>query len=336
MATVNVLVMLHGITLSSTALDHATQYRGFWGALQRWQPDLTRALTTVQIEWGHEPPNAELGALRDDQKIMRAENTIDARTRYDEVRGDPSPYHHRLEDRPALGLGLLTEALSRFVLRPHVLTPFKQRVMVHGFSDALYYSSPDGERAVRRVVYRQVLERLEPYRDDTVRLHVASHSLGVTVAFDFLFGLFETFKETPGFVRDHQNDPVMAASVERYRFWREKRKVGELLLGSKASAGGQLPLLMMRKQSVVDMLAANQLLDAGVIGIRPGDPLKWKIFYDPDDALGFPTRWLFGEQAAIQEYEVETGWFPVRAHTEYWRNERVQREVAQLIMQNLG
>lgn len=93
--------------------------------------------------------------------------------------------------------------------------------MVHGFSDALYHSSPDGERAVRRVVYG-VLERLEPYRGDTVRLHVASHSLGVTVAFGFLSGLFETFKETPGFIRDRQNDPAMAAAVERYTFWREK------------------------------------------------------------------------------------------------------------------
>ena len=336
MTTVNVLVMLHGITLSSTALDHAREYEGFWEALQRVQPKLREALEPVQIEWGHEPPNAELKDLRDDQKIMRAEGFIDARTRYDEVRRDPSPFHHPLETKPAFGPGLLTGALSRLVLRPYVLTPFKQRVMVHGFSDALYYSSPDGERAVRRVVYGQVLERLEPYRNDTVRLHVASHSLGVTVAFDFLFGLFETFKETPGFIRDHRDDPAMAAAVERYTFWREKRKAGDLLLGSKASAGGQLPLLMMRTQRVVDLLAANQLLDAGVIGIRPGDPPKWKIFYDPDDALGFPTRRLFHEQAAIQEYEVETGWFPVRAHTEYWRNRRVQREIAQLIVQNLG
>ena len=97
-----------------------------------------------------------------------------------------------------------------------------------------------------------------------------------------------------------------------------------------------MPLLMMRTQRVVDPLAADQLLDAGVIGVRPGSPPKWKIFYDPDDALGFPTRRLFREQAAIQEYEVETGWFPVRAHTEYWRNRRVQREIAQLIAQNLG
>ena len=135
-----------------------------------------------------------------------------------------------------------------------------------------------------------------------------------------------------GYPMEH---PAMAAAVERYTFWREKRKAGDLLLGSKASAGGQLPLLMMRTQRVVDLLAANQLLDAGVIGIRPGDPPKWKIFYDPDDALGFPTRRLFREQAAIQEFEVETGWFPVRAHTEYWRNRRVQREIAQLIVQNL-
>lgn len=123
MATVNVLVMLHGITLSGTALDHAREYAGFWEALVRVQPKLRGALEPVQIEWGHEPPNAELGALRDDQKIMRAEAFIDARTRDDEVRRDPSPFHHLLDDKPVFGPGLLAGALSRLVLRPYVLSP---------------------------------------------------------------------------------------------------------------------------------------------------------------------------------------------------------------------
>ena len=80
----------------------------------------------MQIEWSYEPTNAESGALRDDQKIMRAEALIDARTREGEVRRDSSPFHYPLEDKLVFGIGFLTGALSRLVLRPHVLTPFKQ------------------------------------------------------------------------------------------------------------------------------------------------------------------------------------------------------------------
>lgn len=323
MATANVLIMLHGITLSDEAEDHTAEYTRFWEALKAQRPELEAVGEPVMIEWGHEPPEPPPGGLRGDQKVRRAENFLDETTDPARAGGDPSRFDHPLgEPGP-----FLTELVSRRLLRPRLLTPFKQRLMVRGLTDVIYYSSPEGERAVREAVYGEVLRRLEPLRGSRVQLHVVAHSLGVTVAFDFLFGLFGP--KTPDFIAQ----PGRAA--DRYGFWREQVAAGGLRLGSKTSAGGQLPLLMMRKQALVDQLAAGRRLSAEVIGVRPDGPPQWNIFYDPDDPLGFPARRLFPDQEAIHEYEVETSWLPVRAHTGYWDNGRVQRETADLIAGNL-
>ncbi len=345
MATVNVLVLLHGITLKAEPDGHQEEYDRLWAALKRERGELESALAKViRIEWAHEPkgtPTPPVTGLREDERIMRAENFIDDATRHDRVRSDQSPYHHPLEGWPELTT-FLVRVVSRFTLRRFVVTPIKRRVMVRGFTDAIYYSSPDGEQAARRAVYGQLLAGLEGYEDDTVRLHVVAHSLGVTVAFDFLYGLFAETEGEPDFITENEiteNEGSGALevleAVKRYRLWREKAKNQTLQLGSKASAGGQLPLLLMRKQTLVNRLAGREKLSVDVIGICPGDPVKWKIFYDPDDALGFPTRRLFADQAAIEEYEVETGWHPVAAHTGYWSNQQVQYEIADLIVRNL-
>lgn len=340
-ATRDVLVLLHGVTLKAQPDDHQGEYDRLWAALKRERGELESALAKViRIEWAHEPkrtPTPPVTELREDERIMRAENFIDDRTRHDWVRSDRSPYHHPSEAWPGL-MTFLARVVSRFTLRRFVVTPIKRQVMVRGFTDAIYYSSPDGERAARRAVYGQLLAGLEEYENDTVRLHVVAHSLGVTVAFDFLYGLFAETGGAPDFITENERSdaPEVLEAVNRYRLWREKAKDQTLQLGSKASAGGQLPLLLMRKQTLVNRLAGHEKLGVDVIGIRPDDQVKWKIFYDPDDVLGFPARRLFGEQAAIQEYEVETGWNPIAAHTGYWGNAQVQRETALLIAQNLG
>ena len=338
--TVNVLVMLHGITVEPEPRDHRAAYDALWAALRRRQPRLSAALVTpLGLEWGHEPPGSP-NELRPDQLLTRAENFINEQTSYASLKTDPSPYNHMLTPKDDLGELRVGALASRWLLRPYLLTPFKEKVMVRGFTDVLYYCSPDGETAIRRAVYSQFLNGLAPYRNAAqVRLHVVAQSLGVTVAFDFLFGLFAPDSHfpggVPGFVREHRDDVVLQPFLEAYTFWRERRAAGGLVLGSVSSTGGQLPLMMMRKQTLVERLARGERLDASVIGVAPGDALKWKLFYDADDALGFPARRVFEPQAAIQEYEVDTHWRPDLAHSLYWKNEVVQREIADLIAQNL-
>ena len=156
------------------------------------------------------------------------------------------------------------------------------------------------------------------------------------MAFDFLFGLFAPDSQfpygIPGFVQENQGD---RAAVESYKFWRGRAQQGTLVMASKSTTGGQIPMMMMRKQKVVDMLAAEQLLDPTVIGVPQRGSPRWKVFYDADDVLGFPTRRLFDAQGSIQEYQVDTGWRPDVAHSKYWENDKVLAEIALLIRQNL-
>ncbi len=91
----------------------------------------------------------------------------------------------------------------------------------------------------------------------------------------------------------------------------------------------------MRSLHVVQLLAQGQRLDPRVIGVPQSGPPKWRIFYDVDDILGFPTRRLFEAQGTIQDYEVETGLYPTDAHGKYWTNPDVLASVAQLIERNL-
>ena len=48
----------------------------------------------------------------------------------------------------------------------------------------------DLEVAVREAVFSQVFEKLEASQDGEIHLHIVAHSLGVTIAHDFLYALF--------------------------------------------------------------------------------------------------------------------------------------------------
>src|SRR3712207_549064 len=145
--------------------DHSGVYNALWQNLQQRQPSLGQAIRSpIFVEWGHERPVPPPGGLDPDQKITRAENFILKRSGYEQVRADNSPDNHRLSSAGQL--------LSKLVLR-RLSTPIKESILLLGFTDALYYCSPDGERAVRRTVYTQFLNGLNAHRGaEEVRVHV--------------------------------------------------------------------------------------------------------------------------------------------------------------------
>lgn len=324
MSRVNVVVLIHGMTTDAEPHDHQAEYEALWQSLRREQPVLNEA-RRITIEWGHESP-APAGVPRLDQSLTRAENFIHERVSYDRVRADKSPNNHVLP-----GTSELLSQLGR-----RLTLPIKETVLILGVTDAFYYCASDGERAIRATVYEQFLKGLEEFRNaESIGLHVIAHSLGVTVAYDFLFGLFasqELFSGgEPNFLLQEQGS---TAAMEAFSFWREQAQNGRLVLASKASTAGQLALFLMRKQSLVDKFSKGERLDASVIGLRDVGHPMWKIFYDVDDILGFPARRLFEERVEIEEFQVDTGWRPDLAHSGYWSHPWVVREMAALIAKN--
>jgi hypothetical protein len=318
---INIPIFIHGMNPSREAMSPVTEYKRFWNALQDEQPTLRQLMREpVFVEWGHQLTPGQT-VFRDDQKLTEAEDYIHDRVGFDEVRKREGPNN--------VLIGGWFGDFGLPVVR-QIATTVRESAVLHGLTDVVYYTSADGERQVRRVVYDQVLQGLDEHLAAAdVRFHIFAHSLGVTLAHDFLFGLFNTLK-TPDFVLDDAGgDPEVERSQQRYQAWRDKAQNGTLSLGGFSSAASQIPLFVMRKPALIDRLFRREGIDATQIGIR-NNGVQWKIFYDIDDILGFATRDLYAPNEGIMDWQVDCGNQPLDAHIGYWQNETVISETAKL------
>jgi hypothetical protein len=311
----NILVFIHGITPEERPSSHEALYDAFWAALRKEQPSLARAIVKVcGIEWGNTFPGS---ANRPDTLLSEAERVAGSRVRYDAVKTHPGP-----ENR--LYGGLLGDwgiPGARLILRP-----IREQLVQFGLADAVYYASQEGEADVRQAVYGQVLGCMRAFKGaPDVRLHLVAHSLGVTVAHDFLYGLFGS--SDPDYLHQASSDE----DRQDFKLWKDKVGTGKLRLGSFTAMASQLPLFVMRKRELVQQLSRDLPLDPRVIGVGLDARVRWLIVYDIDDVLGFATRELYGNAASIRQVQVDAGDNPIKAHTGYWSNGDTIREAAKLI-----
>jgi hypothetical protein len=313
--TTNVLVFIHGITPEERPSSHQEIYEGFWAGLRRERPSLGSAIVKVcGVEWGNTFVGSPNGP---DTLLSEAERVAGSLVQFDNVKKHQGPnnvlYGGLLGDWGIPGARLVTR-------------PIREQLVQFGLADAVYYASEEGEVDVRRAVYGQILACLRDFKSATdVRLHVVAHSLGVTVAHDFLYGLFTS---------DDPHYLDQAASVldrEDFKAWKEKVPRGELRLGSFTAMASQLPLFVMRKRELVQKLSKGETLDPRVIGVGKDARVRWLIVYDIDDVLGFATRELYGNAASIRQVQVDPGDNPIKAHTGYWSDRHTIRETAALI-----
>ena len=330
----NILILCHGMTILPDPARHDDEYDVLLSGLYSTFPELEAHFAcTVRVEYGHELPRDADSPLRPDEKLTRAQRFIQESVSFEKIVQNPSP-----EDE-------LLPPGSEFVssmLRP-ITGIIRDTVVALGLTDAIYYASNDGEQAVRQAVYGQVIDALDSCGDqDEVRLHVVTHSLGSTVLFDFLFGLFAS----PSFYRQG-GEPALAEHADaeekaeardaesRYAFWRSQAErqdqAGRLKLGSLTTLGGQIPFFFMRKQALIDQLARSERLDPENIGVPRQGPPTWKIFYDVDDVLGYPVRGLFEAEGSIRQYQVDSHFLPHLAHTRYWHHLKVLNEIGELL-----
>lgn len=339
MGSKHVLVLIHGITPEEQP-DVRAQYR-----------ELVQAVTAAglpflkpicEVEWGV-PPSAsddregrmswdvpaEPGVWRPDQYLASAQRFVaslvrDGSDARDEERGgEPIP------GRGAVDWGVPGVRMAVRKLR--------ESVILLGLSDAIYYAAPEGERAVRDAVFSQVFAELQAADDEVVHLHVVGHSLGVTVAHDFLFSLFSDVgrakaQHRPDVSQDAGTNPLIQSLQDK---WRKRAREKRLVLGTFISFASQLPLLVMRKQALVESLAREQRLDPGVIGIdRDRKSVQWVNFYDADDVLGFATSALYRASPAIADVRMNSGTLPVQAHVGYWSRDAIVRRCVEILRQN--
>jgi hypothetical protein len=331
---VNVFIFMHGMRTEKGPTkpnDINETYQDMWQKLCDVQPGLAEIFhkfgdkNYIGVEWGH--ANTDDVQIREDKRLTQAQIEVGERVGYAKVKADTDPNNETIDFFDSL-----VKEFPRVPFVRSLILTAKEEVMIRGFGDAIYYCSPDGERQVRRTIYEQVLEKLAALENEAdVRLHIFAHSLGVTVSHDFLFGLFAPNIE-PDFLKEKQGSPE---GQVRFELWRNKAKEGGLKLGTLVSSASQLPLFLMRKQFLVDHLAGGNRIDPSVLGIHNGQSgIRWLLFYDADDLLGFPTRRLYHPADQIREVQVSTGNFPPASHANYWLNADVIRETAKLVYDN--
>lgn len=363
MTTKNILVFVHGMMPEDLPHSAISVYEQLWNSVKNLNNTLGKRVAfedIVAVEWGRYD-----SLPRPDEKINIAERFI-AEKIDDKI----------IAENPGLKNLSVLQNIINFPLGHHpseITRPYlhllRQTILLKGLGDAVYYCSEQGKIAVQVAVYAPILQRLEYYRleepDTRIRLHIIAHSLGVTIATDFLYGLFSptiiNFENERKKRQDHtlfhtlfkrkkRQDPTLFIReardenlehlrkevIARYKFWRDPKNARRLELGSIVSLASQLPLLLLSKQFVVDELFAGRTLSPEYIGIPDNtNQIIWKIFYDIDDLLAFPTGFLYGDHCAIKDCPVDSGNYPNTAHADYWKSPEVHKEVAELLSRRM-
>lgn len=319
MAAKHVLVLIHGITPQPE--PHVLeQYQKLVKAVQ--EDELPIAGPICQVSWG--VPESGQPERRPDQFLMRAQQFVGSLVEMRALReGGPAP-------------GLLGRDWGIPLLRWGI-REVRESVVLYGLSDAIYYAAVDGEVAVRDAVFSQVFEKLEASQDGEVHLHIVAHSLGVTIAHDFLYALFGR-QHDPEFPRPNDGGEIKLAAPTKslQDIWREEAEAKRLKLGTFLCFASQLPLFVMRKQALVQKLARGERLDPRVIGVDPSrEKPQWAIFYDSDELLGFATRPLYEETRAIVDIRMNSGLHPYSAHVGYWKRSAIIRRCIELLRANM-
>lgn len=330
----DVVVFIHGMMLEDRPPLGRVQYERLWEGMLSTHAVLNDHIDEadrIQVEWGK-----FVGYTREpDHWINFAQEFLARRVDPELVRAHPGPNNMVIPP-------LRESAISELAWKS-IAGPLRQCLVMKGLGDMVYYCGADGQQAVQASVYRQILQPLERYRvydDVTVRLHLIAHSMGAMIANDFLHGLFaHTSRRAlevkgsvaqPSFITSEVLKEQKRTTVDSFEYWRQQ--AGQrLVLGSIASLGSPLPLLLLRSQRMVDAFGTGNILSADEIGLAEGTPgIVWKNFYDADDLFAFPVRPLFGDHPNIQDVEVVSGRDPW-SHEAYWGCRDVQEKVAALL-----
>jgi pimeloyl-ACP methyl ester carboxylesterase len=182
-----------------------------------------------------------------------------------------------------------------------------RRFLLTGVGDVLIYRTPRGEDEIQRRLISKILDvRTQLGATDPARpryVSIIAHSLGSVVAYD-----------------------VAAQLDSRYR-----DLVTGLGLSHFFTMGSPLALFSLLAYRNPD---ETHYSERGVHLDRPDRSGEWLNFYDQQDVASFllekvypPRPEINGRHYTIQDIRVQTGTF--HAHTHYWANDDVAREIAQ-------
>jgi hypothetical protein len=296
---------------SAHSLRSAIQRAGFAASLRPYEAASAHIQARfsnerlIYIQWGH-PSSNQTNLATDDQKIYFAQAHI-----LEKLKGLPLP--EAIDDRLPLSRATIARLLQR-------------EMLISGIGDVVYSVDSKGYYAIIGMIQDRLQKRINSLVDagtislsDKLRLHLITHSHGVTIGFELLVSLIATHNAVENYfgfpvsyggptagLSDRvecylmRND-ASQASRNLYNQWK-----GRVVLGSFISTAYQLPLLLQRRQVIVNQLADDKRIDVSeYIGLSDDPAYRWLLFHDPRDLLSFHTKMLFAETPNIVETVIE-------------------------------
>jgi hypothetical protein len=181
-----------------------------------------------------------------------------------------------------------------------------RRILLMNLSDALAYANnPTDKNSFYRTAHgkvRDAINELEAELGDGVPVAVVAHSLGCKVIFDYLC------------------DAQTGAGI-----WKDKKPPREFQklvnLRVLITTGCNLPLF----ESAVPTTEQRFF--------RASKDFQWINFYDRDDLLGWPLRPLGGRfKDIVQDQERNKIGSTLTSHVKYWRDDKLNEEIADKIL----
>lgn len=218
-------------------------------------------------------------------------------------------------------------------LRDQALNPMNgiRGFMTFFMGDVIAYVSED-VNFIRRTVWQQIWQELEQPLRQGAKYSIIAHSLGTTIAFDFLFDLFYPDRqclfvpkpdpqERP---EDRHLQPITVQPEDIARLQTQFRHF--------FTFGSPIGLFMMRKGS---LWMKDEAFTTLYNPVR-GEGRSWYNFWDGQDAIAYPLAKLFqlnslNQDCKLVDIPVETGFLVFDSHTRYWSNKKMADHITNVI-----
>lgn len=217
-------------------------------------------------------------------------------------------------------------------------TAFKKvrEVLLYGISDAFYYNSPKGGKAIRSVLLKQVYYGLQKCKVVTeegiipepkkLSITIFAHSLGAIVMYDLLELISVEEIEN---LKEAVDDPEAQVILEGFY---KLKQAGRVRIRKFFSMGTQIPVMYLKYDDTMDEMLEGRFRD--VAHIFPEDDNledpRWINLWDKDDILGYPVEYLFNHRPEtgsqiVKDVAVDAGdYLP---HIAYWWSQDVAEAI---------
>lgn len=184
-----------------------------------------------------------------------------------------------------------------------------RRFFISSVSDALLYESDYWRDKVRQAL----LDKINPYVKSHDPVSVVGHSLGSVVSFDTLY------------YNSRHNPDWLAANFKPTNLFTIGAPVACFSLELDDQTGQQKPRYLPADQTPPELDPANTNPDLHFIR----DEGVWLNMLDAQDLIAYPLEEIFKDKFRVKDILVQNGTNPVKAHTDYWKNDEVAHRVAE-------